>query len=72
VGFTPKALFFAICRGAIMGSMPNEKDMMLKWFEKYLEDKVSPEVKYEYIRFVKKFLEGIKGNIDFSPALGFK
>ena len=55
-----------------MGSMPNEKDMMLKWFEKYLEDKVSPEVKYEYIRFVKKFLEGIKGNIDFSPALGFK
>jgi len=40
----------------------------LKLFEDYLKGKVSDDVRYEYLRVAKKFIEKIKGQIDFAKS----
>jgi hypothetical protein len=52
----PKALFFAILKKSVMGSCPQETDIFLKWFDEYLRKRVSPKVRYEYMRIVSKFV----------------
>jgi integrase len=54
-------LFKSLIMGKVDGSYPNMEAHLLDAFEGYLKPKVSPRVRYEYMRIVKHFLKEMHG-----------
>jgi integrase len=54
-------LFKSLVMGKVDGSYPNMEAHLLDAFEGYLKPKVSPRVRYEYVRIVKHFLKEMWG-----------